>query len=154
MCIDTNAGIRHAAQLLQDGAEIEGIRSSLGQYPPKFAEGVRRVIDDPVVLVELMKIRAGFYNPPQNPLPELPSMGYEEPPRNKKHSPYTRPGNPYPGLNEFHRNGNFRGWQVRRMQDGVEYRSRIFKEHADAVKEWKRLDAELQLLATSPEGGS
>lgn len=55
MCIDTNAGVRHAAQLLQDGAEIEDIMASLPNFPPRFAEGMRRVIEDPVVQVELMK---------------------------------------------------------------------------------------------------
>lgn len=59
MCIDTNAGIRHAAQLLQDGARLEDVMASLPNFPPKFAEGMRRVLEDPVVQVELMKREKG-----------------------------------------------------------------------------------------------
>jgi hypothetical protein len=142
--IDIYAGMRHAAQLLEAGAEIESLMGSVPFWPAKFAYGVLKVITNEAVVEEVQSVRAGKYNPPQNPWPETESVPLgPELPKNVKHSPYSRPGNPYPGLNEFHRKGKFSGWQVRRTQNRVEYRSRIFKDYADAIAEWKRMDAML-----------
>lgn len=59
MSIDYQAGVRHAAQLLEHGGEVDLILATLDERPPQFAAGMRAVLTDPVILTELLKHRAG-----------------------------------------------------------------------------------------------
>lgn len=165
MCIDTNAGVRHAAQLLQDGAEIEDIMASLPNFPPKFAEGMRRVIEDPVVLTELMKRKKGEnLTRPTGPKPgifkneegmfDLWMEGSGEP---EFHGVFSTPGAARAYRDEVLKeaskllgdatvDGKFPGlekrrcrWRVNRMVNGRRYCTRAFLTKEEAIRAWAEM---------------
>ena len=168
MCIDTQAGIRHAAQLLQDGAEIEDILSSLDQFPPRFAEGMRRVLEDPVIQVEVMKYRQGMDPPrPTGPKPgifrlddgtfELWMEGAEAPEFHGIFSTTVAARAYRKEVTEDQRlarlalgpakvDRDFPGleqfnkrWRVRRTIDGRWYQTRYFPRKEDAKRAWAEM---------------
>lgn len=158
--LDRLSGRRHAAQLLQDGAEVQTLMEATAAHPVFFAQGMLDVLNNPEVVAVLTSKRGGTLPPEKREqkrgyAKKLENGWYESyiidsngkdvfigtfPDRHRaRHArdTYTDPNDKpyYLGLIE-----HMGGWLVRRRVDGKEFRSRRIDDYDQAVIEWHRID--------------
>lgn len=163
--IERLSGRRHAAQLLQDGAEFQTLMESAALHPIHFRQGMLDVLTDSEVVAYLSKKRDGSWprearQRPAGYAKKLPCGNYESyvvlecgreiligtfPDRHRaRHARDNFDVPPklvkkYPGLIE-----HFGGFIVRRRVKGKEYRCNMVETYEEAVKEWHRIDEEIK----------
>lgn len=163
--IERYNGRRHAAQLLQDGAELQSLLESAALHPIHFRQGMMDVLGNKEVMDLLLKKRDATWpketrQKPAGYAKQLPCGNYESyvvlengreiligvfPDRHRaRHARdnYNIPPKlayPYPGIIE-----HFGGFIVRRRFKGKEYRCPMVRTYEEAIEEWKRIDEQIQ----------